>query len=157
VNAPDKPKTIDYLNPAHVRYPRRWWLPASLLIIAAMVWNSTGLTPTQYPRPIDHIALGIIFVGAFFIGFFCKLPKWVDSAFGALAVSIFLLANMNDNNFRGNTMLADVLLPWVLYVLGGGILSSLLAWLGRGASKWIGRRRRSMGINAPLNDLNENP
>jgi len=54
-------------------------------------------------------------------------------------------------------MLADVLLPWVLYVLGGGILSSLLAWLGRGASKWIGRRRQSMGINAPLNDLNENP
>lgn len=126
---------LNYLEPGAEQQPRRWWLPVVLLFGASLFWDMPRGTPSSFPDHNDKLLLGAMFLGSFLIGCLCSLPKWVRSAFGAATVCLFLLANLNDNNFRANIYLGDVLLPWSLYVFAGGVLSSLLAAMGSRASK----------------------
>lgn len=137
--APRAP-TLNYIEPGAEQSPRRWWLPIVLLFGASLFWDMPRGTPSFFPDQNDKLLLGAMFLGSFLIGCFCSLPTWVRSAFGAVTVCLFLVANLNDNNFRANIYLGDVLLPWSIYVLGGGVLSSLLAALGTRASQMKSRR-----------------
>lgn len=132
--------TLNYIEPGAEQLPRRWWLPIVLLIAASLFWDMPRGTPSFFPDHNDKLLLGAMFLGSFVIGYFCSLPTWVRSAFGAVTVCLFLLANLNDNNFSANIYLGDVLLPWTLYVLGGGVLSSVLAALGSRANQLKARR-----------------
>ena len=128
-----QPNTVDYVRVRH--RPKRRWLPPILLLAAAVVWYWPRLTPTGFPNLLDLATLGVLVVGAFAAGYWCEIPCWATLGFGGLAVGLFLLANFNDNNFRANTGVADVLLPWSLYVTVGATVARAASFLGRQAAR----------------------
>jgi hypothetical protein len=66
---------------------------------------------------------------------YSSLPGWDFVAYGAVAVFLFLFANFNDNNFRANTDARDILLPWSAMVIGGALVSRVIALVGRTAAR----------------------
>jgi hypothetical protein len=124
-------RTLDYATPTAPK-PRRIWLPILCLLVAFNVWNWPRLTPTFFPNMFDVIALILLAPAAFVVARISSLPGWVFTLFGGLSVLLFLMANFNDNNFRRNTTLNDVLLPWCVMVVGGAVAARFIASAGRG-------------------------
>jgi hypothetical protein len=63
------------------------------------------------------------------------LPGWIFVAYGAGAVFLFLLANFNDNNFRANTEVHDILLPWSAMIIAGALAGRGIAFAGRAGAR----------------------
>jgi hypothetical protein len=125
---------LDYTVPENQRQTRRRWLPLAVLLGCSTVWYWPRLTPTGFPNLFDQLMLGVLIIGAFAVGYLCKVPGWVLLVYGGLGVSFFLLANLNDNNFRGNTRPEDIMVRWSVYVASGAIATRVLAVLGRRAA-----------------------
>jgi hypothetical protein len=130
-----EPTIIDYATPETPRRPRRVWMPVLLIVVAALEWNSPRLTPTFFPTLLDEAMLCLLAVGSVLIGYSSSLPSPAISGFGALGVCLFLVANLNDNNFRANYYWSDLLLPWSLMVVAGAVAARFGAMLGRAAAK----------------------
>jgi hypothetical protein len=130
-----EPTIIDYSTADTPRRPLRAWLPVLLICVAALVWHWPRLTPTFFPNLLDKTMLGLLGLGSVLIGYRSSLPAPAVFGFGALGVCLFLLANLNDNNFRANYCWSDLLLPWSLMILGGAVAARLGAILGRAVAK----------------------
>jgi hypothetical protein len=123
---------LDYVNPTPAK-PRRLWLPPVLLSLAFVVWYRPRLTPTFFPNGFDWTALVLLAPGALVMARSSSLPGWAFVAYGASAVLLFLFASFNDNNFRANADPRDILLPWTATVIGGALVSRVIAFVGRSA------------------------
>jgi hypothetical protein len=140
----DPRSPLDYAAPSAEPPPRRVYLPIVFLCAAVMVWYRPRLTPTFFPDAFDKAMLVMLAIGAFVLARWSSLPGWCFVTFGAGGVALFLLANLNDNNFRENTNAGDVLWPWCAMVAAGGLISRLILLLGsalisRGAGPSSGR------------------
>lgn len=124
-----QPNVLDYSGTAERR--RRAWLPTVLILSAATVWHWPRLTPTMFPNLLDQSMLGMLLLGAFWMGYFCRLPAWIIGGYGALGMWLFLVANFHDNIFRANNAAAELVLPWSLAVTGGAVFAWLGGLLGR--------------------------
>jgi hypothetical protein len=127
---------IDYA-PIENRRARRAWMPLVLMLASTLIWYRPRLTPTFFPDLLDEAALGALLAGAFAVGYWCWIPGWATLAFGGLAVVLFLMANLDDNNFRANTRPADVFWLWSLSVAAGAIIAWIVALLGSRAADRI--------------------
>jgi hypothetical protein len=113
---------------------RPWgrWLLAAYLAAAAAVWHATPrLTPTGFPNRADMALLILLAPVSFVAGRYSAVPGWAFSAAGAAAVALFLLANLQDNNFRFNTTYGELLLPWSGMTLGGAVAARMIALAAR--------------------------
>ena len=136
---------LEYAIPAVAR-PRRWWLPVVFLSVAFVTWNWPRLTPTFFPNDVDLAMLVLLAAGALGMTRSSSLPGWAFVAYGAGAVLLFLLANFGDRNFRSNTSISDILLPWCAMVALGGVVSRAIAFFGRARAK----RARTPREGVPL-------
>jgi hypothetical protein len=123
---------LEYASAAPAK-PRRIWLPIVCLSVSSAVWYWPRLTPTGFPNANDLTVLGLLAPACFAIARFTSLPSWVLTLFGGLGVGLFLFANFNDNNFRRNAVVRDMLLPWSAMVLGGALGARLIAGASRTA------------------------
>lgn len=73
--------------------------------------------------------------GAFVMARHSSMPYWGFAAYGAMGVLLFLLANFNDNNFRRNTDVYMVLMPWLTMVVCGAWVGLGVAFAGRMTNK----------------------
>lgn len=121
---------LDYSLPAPA-IPRRPWLPLVFLSLAFLVWYRPRLTPTFFPDGLDWTALVFLAAGAFVMARCSSLPALAFAGYGAAAVVLFLCANFDDNSFRSNTNVRDILLPWGAMVTGGALVGRCIASAGR--------------------------
>jgi hypothetical protein len=124
-------KILDYAAPVTPK-PRRYWMPVVCLGIAFGVWNWPRLTPTGFPNRADLGTLVLLVPAAVVMARFSSLPRSAFALFGAAGVAFFLLANLNDNNFRANTVVSDVMLAWCATVAAGALVGVAVAMLSRG-------------------------
>ena len=127
---PEHQTILEYASPATAK-PRRIWLPIVCLSSALVVWYWPRLTPTFFPNTLDVAVLILLAPAAFAIARSSSLPGWAFTLYGALSVTLFLLANFNDNNFRANTAANDIVLPWCGMVVAGALVARLIAAVGR--------------------------
>ena len=125
---PETQTILDYVSPGSAK-PRRLWLPIGLLSLGFVVWYWPRLTPTFFPNGFDWTVLVLLAPGALAMARYSSLPGWAFVAYGAVAVFLFLFANFNDNNFRANTDGRDILLPWTAMVIGGALVSRVIAFV----------------------------
>src|SRR4051812_36707624 len=109
-----KPPASQILNyaPSSAPKPRPRRLLLLCLLVAFVVWNWPRLTPTFFPNRVDLTTLILLAPATFLIASTNSLPPWNFTAFGGFGVSLFLMANFNDNNFRRTAVLPDLLVPW---------------------------------------------
>lgn len=112
--------------------PQRVWIPIAYLSLSVLVWWGTPrLTPTGFPNALDRSMLILLAPTVFVIARWTSLPGWVFTLFGAVEVGLFLFANFQDNNFRGNTEAKDIIVPWSLMVAGAAVGARVIAGVGR--------------------------
>lgn len=129
-----KPGILSYSAHSERAQPR-YWIPAAMLGIALLVWDSPRLTPTFFPTTLDWMVLVLFIPVTILMARYSSLPGWAFTTFGGLGVCLFLVANLDDNNFRANFYLDDILLPWCLMVAGGAIGARMIAAVVRFVSR----------------------
>src|SRR5215210_3704338 len=128
------PSILGYGRSAPAK-PLRLWVPVAVLSLALLAWNRPRLTPTFFPDRRDLTMLVVLAPAAFAMARWSSMPGWALGAFGAIGVALFLLANLNDNNFRAYTSASEVLMPWCAMVAAGGLAGGVIALAARRAGR----------------------